>query len=131
MQFSNYNDKNNLSCPLVKQALGNYVDIKKYKDLNLPSYHGYKHLMEVQIFLNDELFNLFVSLQDEDEENVSRSLIAKVESLTDHLNEFGYNLHRSSYGGATTYENSEQSYSNKNLSINFHGFSAQITWDKL
>ena len=105
------------------------MDFLKYKDLKMPSEIGYEQLLEIQYFLNTELSLLFKRLKGQNREILARELVSKVESLTDHINEFGYGLHRSNYSGSVNYENSEQTYCNKSLNIRFHGFSAQVSWD--
>lgn len=106
------------------------MEFRKYRNLNLPSESGYEFLLELQQFLNKELFDFFQLLKDESRDKISRDLIAKVEHLTDQINEYGYELYRADYSGDINYENSEQTYCNKSLNIHFHGFTAQISWDK-
>ena len=106
------------------------MDFRKYRDLNLPSESGYEFLLELQQFLNKELFDFFLDVKSESRERISRDLIKKVEQLTEQINEYGYNLYRADYSGDVDYENSEQTFCNKSLNIHFHGFTAQVSWDK-
>ncbi|MFC4701529.1 hypothetical protein ACFO4O_15315 [Glaciecola siphonariae] len=105
------------------------MEFFKYKDLKMPSELGYEHLLDIQYYLNTELSLLFRDLKGQSREKIARELVTKVESLTDCINEFGYDLHRCNYSGDVNYENSKQIYCNKSLNIRFHGFSAQISWD--
>ena len=105
------------------------MEFEKYRTLNLPSESGYKHLLEIQRFLNLELYNLFIEKGSSDRRSLANALIEKVESLIDEINNYGYNLHRADYSGDINYENSEQTYSNKSLTIQFRGYSAQVSWD--
>jgi hypothetical protein len=96
----------------------------------MPSERGYQYLLGLQSYLNEELSILFGSILAESRDEIARKLIVKIEALVDDLNRFGYALRRVNYSGSIDYENSEQIYCNKSLNINFHGFSAQVSWDK-
>ncbi|MFD2168064.1 hypothetical protein ACFSJY_17545 [Thalassotalea euphylliae] len=105
------------------------MEFVKYRNLNLPNELSYEFLLELQQYLNNELLDCFRSINNESREKISRDLITKVEHLIEQINQHGYGLYRADYSGDINYENSEQTYCNKNLNIHFHGFTAQVSWD--
>ncbi len=106
------------------------MELRNYGELNLPSNDGHRHLLEIQNFINSNLFILFEEIKSEPRDILAKKLVQKVEEITDHINHYGYKLYRADYSGDINYENSEQIYCNKSLTIHFHGFSAQVTWER-
>ena len=101
--------------------------------MNLPGELRNSAMLELQNVLNNELQHHFEKSKDKGDEYLATTLIEKVESLLDELNESGYSFGRCEYGGDINYENSEQWFSNgtemgTGLVVHFLGFSAKVSW---
>ncbi len=106
-------------------------DINKF---DRPGEERYSAALDLQKELNSYLQSQFENNKSKDREHLASHIISLVESIVDKLNDVGYKLGRSDYGGDINYEQSEQWYSNGpkiggGLNIHFLGFTAQVEWD--
>jgi len=90
-------------------------------------------LLKLSEWINQELRNEFETNQAGGRDHLASILIAKVESIADTLNRWGFSFGRIDYGGDLNYEDSYQTFSSgermgTGIILEFRGFDCKASW---